>query len=179
MEYTEVIHFWFDELETKQWWIKDVQLDKTICERFLAVHSLAMNNALNHWRSEPEGRLAEVIVLDQFSRNIFRDKPETFESDEKALDLAQAAIDIGADKELETSKKPFLYMPFMHSESLSVHERAVEIFSEPGLEGMLEFELKHKKIIDQFGRYPHRNKILGRESTAVEREFLETPGSSF
>jgi len=179
MEYTEVIHFWFAELETKQWWIKDVQLDQTIRDRFLDIHGQAMNDVLGHWRSEPAGRLAEIIVLDQFSRNIFRDKLESFESDEKALNLAQAAIDIGADKELETSKKPFLYMPFMHSESLSAHERAVEIFSGSGMEGMLEFELKHKKIIDQFGRYPHRNKILGRESTAAELQFLESPGSSF
>ncbi len=179
MEHTEVIHFWFDELETKQWWIKDTKLDQTIRDRFLDIHDQAMNDALSRWWSEPEGRLAEIIVLDQFSRNIFRDKPEAFDADEKALNLAQAAIDMGADKELETSKKPFLYMPFMHSESPAVHERAVTIFSEPGLEGTLEFELKHKKIIDRFGRYPHRNKILGRESTAEELEFLESPGSSF
>ena len=179
MKYSEVIHFWFTELETKQWWIKDTKLDQVIRDRFLDIHSQAINTGLSRWRSAPEGRLAEIIALDKFSRNIFRDKPEAFDSDEKALHLAQAAIDIGADKELETSKKPFLYMPFMHSESLSVHERAVEIFSEPGLEGMLEFELKHKKIIDQFGRYPHRNKILGRESTTAELEFLESPGSSF
>jgi len=179
MEYKEVIHFWFDELETKQWWTKDTRLDQDIRDRFLDIHGQAVRDTLSHWRSEPAGRLAEIIVLDQFSRNIFRDKPEAFDADEKALNLAQAAIDIGADKELETSKKPFLYMPFMHSESPSVHERAVAIFSEPGLEGTLEFELKHKKIIDRFGRYPHRNKILGRESTTEELEFLGTPGSSF
>jgi len=179
MEYKEVINFWFAELETKQWWIKDTKLDQVIRDRFLDIHDQAMNEMLKHWRSEPEGRLAEVIVLDQFSRNIFRDKPESFESDEKALNHAQAAIDAGADKELVTGQKTFLYMPFMHSELLSVHERAVEIFSGPGMEGMLEFELKHKKIIDRFGRYPHRNKILGRESTAAELEFMETPDSSF
>jgi uncharacterized protein (DUF924 family) len=179
MEFNEVNHFWFEELDTKQWWTRDEQLDQTIRQRFLNTHSEAMADRLEHWRLEPEGRLAEVIVLDQFSRNIFRDAPGSFAADEKALELAQQAINVGADMALPTGRRTFLYMPFMHSEDLAVHEEAVRVFSNPGMEYNLDFELKHKKIIERFGRYPHRNKILGRESTAEELEFLKSPGSSF
>lgn len=179
MNYKEIITFWFEELEEKQWWVKDEQLDQTIRSRFLYIHSEAMGERLEHWRTEPEGRLAEVIILDQFSRNIFRDTPNAFASDSKAIELVQEAINNGADEKLEMQKRKFLYMPFMHSESLAVHEKAIELFSKPGLEGTLEFEIKHKVIIERFGRYPHRNKILGRESTAEELEFLQTPDSSF
>lgn len=179
MDYKEIISFWFEELDKKQWWVKDEKLDQVIKTRFLDTHTLAMKDELVHWRADPEGRLAEVIVLDQFSRNMFRDTSASFASDSKAIALAISAIESGADKELATGKRTFLYMPFMHSESLSVHEKAVKVFSEPGMEGTLDFELKHKKIIDKFGRYPHRNKILGRESTAEELEFLKSPDSSF
>lgn len=179
MNYAEIIKFWFEELTKKQWWIKDEQLDQNIRTRFLGTHKLAMKNRLTHWRAEPEGRLAEILVLDQFSRNMFRGTPASFASDSKAVELTISAIESAADKQLTIGKRTFLYMPFMHSESPSVHERAVKVFSEPGMEGTLDFELKHKKIIDRFGRYPHRNKILGRESTEEELEFLKSPESSF
>ena len=110
---------------------------------------------------------------------MFRDSAESFAFDSLALVLAQEAVSSGVDKQLQQIEKSFLYMPYMHSESAIIHEQAVELFSQPGLENNLAFEHKHKDIIDRFGRYPHRNEILGRESTPEEIEFLQQPGSSF
>ncbi|GAB6140942.1 hypothetical protein JCM14076_16710 [Methylosoma difficile] len=124
--------------------------------------------------------MAEVIVLDQFSRNIYRDSPQAFAEDAQALTLAQAAIAIGAHRQLLPTMRAFLYMPFMHSESLQVHEQAVVLFAEADMDvATLQFELKHKAIIERFGRYPHRNPFLGRTSTEEEKVFLTQPGSAF
>jgi uncharacterized protein (DUF924 family) len=117
--------------------------------------------------------------LDQFSRNIHRGRPESFINDELALSVVKEALQKGFDQQLETKMKGFLYIPFMHSESIADHEKAVELFSIKGLESSLDFEQKHKTIIEKFGRYPHRNSILGRESTPEETEFLKQPGSGF
>lgn len=179
MTYEEVIRFWFKEISSSQMWGKDPEFDSLIRERFLPTLLAANQGELFSWRKKPEGRLAEIIVLDQFSRNIFRNQPESFASDSLALVLAQEAVFHGYDKDIPSDRVSFLYMPYMHSESLRIHEQAVQLFSEPHLKGSLEFELKHKKIIEKFGRYPHRNKILGRVSTPVEIEFLKGPGSSF
>jgi len=118
-------------------------------------------------------------VIDQFSRNIYREKPASFSNDPLALILAQTAVQLGADKDLEPDARAFLYMPYMHSESALIHVEAVRLFSHPGLERNLDFELRHKAVIDRFGRFPHRNAILGRTSTPEETAFLLTPGSSF
>lgn len=174
-----VLDFWFKELTPKQWFTKDEELDLVITKKFLSIHTQASQCELNHWRETIEGRLAEIIVLDQFSRNIYRDTPQAFAQDNLALALAQEAIASGEDNSLSDQQKAFLYMPFMHSESLTIHEQAVELFNKPGLETNLEFELKHKVIIEQFGRYPHRNNILGRTSTKQELDFLTQPNSSF
>lgn len=179
MEYQTVIDFWFNELEAKQWWVKDDQLDETIRSRFSSFHETAVTGELFKWRSEPEGRLAEVLILDQFSRNMFRNMPWAFAWDGMALVLAQEAVNCGADQALSSQQKAFLYMPYMHSESALIHQQAVILFNIPGLEQQYEFELKHKAIIDRFGRYPHRNELMGRESTPEELEFLKQPGSSF
>ncbi len=176
MNWQEVLTFWFEEIEPAQHWKKDPDFDRMIGDRFGAIHRAANHCELFGWRKEPSGRLAEIIVLDQFSRNIYRDRPEAFASDSLALALAQEAIAIGADKQLAEGHVSFLYMPFMHSESAAIHEVAVRLFPDPG---NLDYELKHKAIIDRFGRYPHRNNVLGRESTAEEIEFLKGPGSSF
>ena len=120
-----------------------------------------------------------MIVLDQFSRNIYRDDARAFAADPMALALAQQAVALGVDQSLPSAQRCFLYMPYMHSESRWVHERAVPLFESLGQPANLDFELKHKAIIDRFGRYPHRNALLGRESTAEELAFLEQPGSSF
>lgn len=179
MDYKAVIEFWFDSLEPAQWWKKDGNFDRVITERFGHWHTAAGLGELAHWRQHPEGRLAEIIVLDQFSRNIYRYQPKSFAFDGMALVMSQQAIDNGDDETLEPQKRLFMYMPYMHSESKVIHQQAVVLFQRLGLESNLEFELKHKAIIDRFGRYPHRNDILGRESTEQEIEFLQQPGSSF
>ncbi len=177
--YTEILTFWFDETAPAQWWKKDDDFDRTIIERFSAVHYGATRCELFGWRKDARGRLAEIIVLDQFSRNMFRGSPRCFAQDALALALAQEAIACGADAVLTPIERSFLYMPFMHSESLKIHEVAVDLFCENGIPGNLDYELKHKAIIERFGRYPHRNSILGRESTEEELEFLQLPGSGF
>lgn len=177
--YQEIISFWFEEIDKSQWWKKDKSFDELIKSRFLAIHNKAIKCELFSWRTSSLDRLAEIIVLDQFSRNIYRGKPESFAYDPLALALAQSAIAGGYDLDLSMDQKSFLYMPFMHSESLIIHEEAVVLFTKLGMESTLAFENKHKAIIERFGRYPHRNKILGRASTVEEEDFLSLPGSSF
>ncbi|WOT05886.1 DUF924 family protein [Shewanella youngdeokensis] len=174
-----IINFWFETLHPKQWWVKDPELDSVIKQRFAETLAQAMCGELYFWRTFPQGRLAEIIILDQFSRNIYRDTPLAFAADPLALVLAQEAVALNVDNELPAKQVPFLFMPYMHSESAAIHEVAVRLFSRDAAKGNLEFERRHKAIIDQFGRYPHRNKILGRNSTAAELEFLTQPGSSF
>lgn len=175
----EVIKFWFFEVYPKQRWMKDPKFDALIAQRFGDLYEKASRGELESWRKNAEGALAEVIVLDQFSRNMFRDDPKAFATDELALEIAQQAIANGFDKEMEGSYLSYLYMPFMHSESKEMHEIAVELFNKPSMKIAYDFELKHKAIIDRFGRYPHRNETLGRESTLEEIEFLKQDGSSF
>jgi uncharacterized protein (DUF924 family) len=175
----DVLSFWFQELKPADWWKKSHALDALITERFQATHNAACLGELEHWRGNAGGRLAEIIVLDQFSRNIYRDKPQSFASDAQALTLAQHAIAAGADQQLIGPRRAFMYMPFMHSESPLMQQQSLALFSEPGLEANLKSAQHHKMIIDRFGRYPHRNAILGRESTAEEQQFLTEPGSSF
>ncbi|WP_151705298.1 DUF924 family protein [Nitrincola alkalilacustris] len=179
MHYQDVLTFWFDELTPEQWFVKDQSVDELIKSRFSYFLTAASRVELFAWRESAAGALAEILVLDQFSRNVYRDKPAAFAQDPLALALAQEAIRRGLNQELTAEQRSFLYMPFMHSESRHIHEQAVELFSEPGLENNLKFELAHKEIIDRFDRYPHRNQILGRVSTAEEIEFLKQPGSSF
>ncbi|NNL11590.1 MAG: DUF924 domain-containing protein [Pseudomonadales bacterium] len=177
--FNEVIAYWFEELEEDDWWKKSDSLDKHIRERFGQLHQRAVACELCAWRAEPLGRLAEIIVLDQFSRNMFRNSAKSFAQDPQALSLAQEAITDKADAELDQLQRSFLYMPFMHSESGKIHEQAVELFRNNGIQSNYDFELKHKAIIDRFGRYPHRNKLLNRTSTSEEQQFLLQPGSSF
>ncbi len=177
--YEDILNFWFNELTPEQWWVKDAKLDEDIKQRFADIHTKAARCELFDWRIAAKGRLAEIIILDQFSRNIFRDTPQAFAQDSLALALAQEALAVNADKALSPAECVFLYMPFMHSESAEIHQIAVTLYSAPGLENNWDFELKHQAIITRFGRYPHRNAILGRESTPEEIEFLQQPGSSF
>lgn len=175
----DIIDFWFSELEPKHWWQKDDALDRLIKIRFAEQHDQAIASELSHWRETSLGSLAEIIILDQFSRNIYRNKPKSFAYDSMALALAQCAIAKGFDTELPCTQRVFLYMPFMHSESKLIHNQAVKLFSAAGIKSNIDFEFKHKVIIDKFGRYPHRNDILGRESTEEEIEFLKQPNSGF
>ena len=174
-----ILDFWFAEIPPAQWWAKSDDFDRVVEARFGAVLQAAACCELYAWRATPAGRLAEVIVLDQFSRNIHRGDARAFANDALALGLAQEAVAAGADQALLPAQRAFIYMPYMHSESAVIHALAVALFSQPGLEGNLDFELRHKAIIDRFGRYPHRNALLGRASTAEEIAFLQTPGSSF
>ncbi len=178
-ERADVLAFWFQELTPEDWYRKDPELDQAIADRFDITHRAAMNAELFDWRETVHGRLAEIIVLDQFSRNIFRDSPQAFASDGMALVLAQEACRSSETANLSPEERAFLYMPFMHSESRAIHDVALSLFSKPGMETNLQFELSHKAIIDRFDRYPHRNAILGRCSTAEEIDFLQQEGSSF
>ena len=177
--FQEILKFWFEEIEPAQWWKKDENFDRMIVDQFSEVHRRATRCELFEWRKTAQGRLAEIIVLDQFSRNMFRGSPLSFAYDPLALALAQEAIAAGADQSLNQAERSFLYMPFMHSESLKIHEIAVELFRQNGNPNNLDFEFRHKAIIERFGRYPHRNDILGRVSTEEEIEFLKQPGSGF
>ncbi len=179
MNSADIIHYWFVELRPRQWFVADPQLDRTLRGRFEPVHRAATRCELASWRSTASGRLAEVIVLDQFSRNLGRGSAAAFAHDALALALAQEAVRAGADQELPAVQKAFLYMPYMHSESRLIHEEAVRLFHQPGLEDNYGFELRHKAIIDRFGRYPHRNAALNRSSTAEEIEYLAKNPSPF
>jgi uncharacterized protein (DUF924 family) len=179
MQAQDILHFWFEELSDQQRFVKDAALDATMRERFGAVLQAASRGELFKWRTTPQGRLAEIIVLDQFSRNIHRDTAAAFAQDAQALTLAQELVASGQDYVLDAGRRSFAYMPYMHSESPLIHAQALALFSQAGLEGSLSFEQRHKAIIDQFGRFPHRNAILGRTSTAEELVFLSQPGSSF
>lgn len=175
----DVLAFWFDEIEAKMWWVQSAEFDQAIAARFGPLHAAATRCELFAWRQSAAGRLAEVIVLDQFSRNIHRGSAAAFASDALALALAQEAVAAGADLLLDIPRRTFLYMPWMHSESPAMHVIALRLFATPGMEYNLAFEQRHKDIVDRFGRYPHRNAMLGRVSTTAEIEFLKTPGSSF
>jgi len=177
--YRNVLTFWFEETALKQWWIADPGFDAVIRERFLPLLEQATCGELYLWRDTPQGRLAEIIVLDQFSRNIHRNTPQAFANDPIALVLAQHAVAAEAYTALTEIERSFLLMPYMHSESPRIHAVAEGLFREHASTESCRFELRHKEIIDRFGRYPHRNAILGRIPTPEEVEFLKQPGSSF
>ena len=179
MQPRDVLDFWFDELAPQQHFAKNAALDALIRTRFGSTLEAAARCELWAWRTTPLGRLAEILVLDQFPRNIFRDTPRAFAQDALALVLAQELVATDQERSLPPAQRCFVYMPYMHSESALVHTRAVELFSQAGLEDNLDFELRHQAIINRFGRYPHRNSILGRPSSAAELAFLSEPGSSF
>ena len=179
MNYQNILTFWFEELTPRQHFAKDAALDAAIRSRFGATLEAAARCELFAWRDSPGGRLAEIVVLDQFSRNVYRDTPRAFAQDAMALVLAQELVASGQDRSLSLAQRGFAYTPYMHSESALIHAQALALFEQPGLEETLRFELHHKAIIDRFGRYPHRNAVLGRTSSAEELAFLSGPGSSF
>jgi len=179
ISFESVIDFWFVEISPKQWWEKSPEFDQMITQRFGEIHRQANQCELFTWRKEPLGRLAEIIILDQFSRNMYRDTPASFASDPLALALTQEAIEQHVDQELNADQKGFLYMPMMHSESLKIHQYSKAYFAQPGCESYANSQQRHQDVIERFGRYPHRNSILGRVSTPEELEFLKLPGSSF
>jgi uncharacterized protein (DUF924 family) len=151
MQPQSILHFWFTELTPKHHFAKDAALDETIRTRFGATLEAAARCELFAWRDTPEGRLAEVLVLDQFSRNVYRDTPQAFAQDALALALAQELVASGQDRSLPLAQRSFAYMPYMHSESALVHAQAVVLFDQPGMEDTLRFELRHQAIIERFG----------------------------
>lgn len=179
MNDVDVLKFWFETLSPKDWWRKNEILDAQIRDEFGTVYGEVAEGKTRNWRQTDEGRLAEIIVLDQFSRNMFRGQPGSFAYDALALDLSRAAVESGVHTRLSEEKANFLLMPYMHSESLADHSEGLPLFEQYCSEGTLDFERRHASIIKRFGRYPHRNAILGRESTPEELEFLKQAGSSF
>lgn len=174
-----ILHFWFEECTPAQWWKADPDFDALIAARFLPTLQQAMQGELYHWRSDARGRLAEIIVLDQFSRNVFRNTPQAFAQDPMALALAQEAVGADLHLGLPPDARAFLLLPYMHSESRVIHVEAERLYREHAPASNYAFERRHKEIVDRFGRYPHRNAILGRTSSAEELAFLQQPGSSF
>ncbi len=167
----DVIRFWFKTLTPNQWYKKSAELDAKISAQFEQTYYQIVAGEKSDWRDTAQGRLAEIIVLDQFARNMFRGQPQSFAADCLALALAQEAVRAGADHELNDEERAFLYMPYMHSESKLVHEEAMRLFANTP---NIDYEVRHKAIIDQFGRYPHRNECLGRESTPEEIEWMKS-----
>jgi uncharacterized protein (DUF924 family) len=174
-----VLQFWFGEVGSGQWFKRDRALDRLIETRFLRVHDRVSSTPDEVLLADPRSALAAIIVLDQFSRNMFRGNRSAFASDAKALAIAQAAIAKDFAAELSKDERLFLYLPLEHCESLEVQARCVELMSSLGDPELTRYAQAHRDIIERFGRFPHRNAILGRASTAEEIEFLAGPGSSF
>ena len=185
-----VLAFWFGPVGSPQrgiardvWFRKDAAFDAEIRMRFGDATAIALAGGYGEWCANAEGALARVLLLDQFTRNIHRDTPMAFAGDARALATAQHAIDRGLDRALDSFGRWFLYLPFEHAEDRGAQERSLALFGalarETGLAAPLEWAQKHADVIARFGRYPHRNVVLGRVSTPEELAFLDTPGSRF
>ena len=194
----DVLDFWFGELNElgcsspehrRRWWTKSNAFDEAIKGHFLNDYEAVAAGDCDPWRNTARGTLAYIIVLDQFSRNMFRGTPNMFVADELAREACSEGLDAGFDAELEFDERVFLYLPLEHSESMKDHHRSIELLDrlvdscEESLKAdarnYLDFAARHKAIVERFGRYPHRNETLGRASTPEEIEFLEEPGSAF
>lgn len=173
----DVLRFWFDE-HPKDWFVKKQELDAEIRRRFQALHHEAASGALEGWLDAPRPCLARVILLDQFPRNMFRGEARAFASDALARAAARAILERGWDKAMTPSEQLFAYLPFEHSESLQDQDLSCELMKDFGPE-QRQYAERHRDIIRRFGRFPHRNSSLGRQSTPAEIEFLKLPGSGF
>ena len=173
MDWKTIIKFWFEENGPDQWFFKKHKsFDRKIRTKFLKTYWQVVKGETEQWRKYPKGRLAEIIVLDQFARNMFRGSAQAFANDPLALALAQEAIRRGVDKKFTKDERMFLYLPFMHCESKKMQRESVRLFKSLGEKKNIWYAKDHKKIIDCFGRYPHRNAALGRTSTAAEKKFM-------
>jgi uncharacterized protein (DUF924 family) len=170
----DVLHFW-REAGPSRWFRKDPAFDDRFRTRFLGAHEAALRGELDGWAGDAEGALALLILLDQFPRNAFRETPRMFESDGKALGIARQAMDAGFDMQVDETLRNFFYLPFMHSEQLADQDRAVELTRKLGDEP-LRYAVLHRDIIERFGRFPHRNAVLGRATTPQEQRFLDDGG---
>ncbi|MCU0544720.1 MAG: DUF924 domain-containing protein [Oscillatoriaceae cyanobacterium Prado104] len=186
----EILDFWFGKSNSpefgksqKKWFEKNLDFDSEVRSRFLVQYELAVSGQLDDWQDSPQECLALIILLDQFSRNMFRGTPRTFAADGKALIVADRAVKNKFDRALLPVQRWFIYLPFEHSENLEHQQKSVELFNqlrgEPDSELVIDYARRHLEIIERFGRFPHRNQILGRETTPEEAEFLKQPGSGF
>lgn len=174
-EAAEFLDFWFGVLTPEQWWKRDDTVDATIGARFGALYERLAAAVPEAWLATPRGTLAAVMVLDQIPRNIFRGDPRAYATDANALALARQAVDRGLDATLSKDERLFLYLPFQHSEDKADQARSVALYEALGDDNALDFAVKHKEIVDRFGRFPHRNAVLGRAATPEETEFLKGP----
>jgi uncharacterized protein (DUF924 family) len=175
----EVLKFWFEETKPNQWFEKDPTFDASIRQRFLGLHEILASRGDKDLLPDAQTALAAVIVLDQMSRNMFRNTPRAFAADPQALRLAETAIVRGFDAGLNKDQRMFLYLPFEHAEDCEAQARSIALMASLGDPQCLKWAEAHKAIIDRFGRFPHRNAILGRLSTPEEIEFLKQPDSDF
>jgi uncharacterized protein (DUF924 family) len=188
-----ILNFWFGDptqpngeygQQRQVWFKKDAAFDATIQQRFLADYEQAAKGLLSEWQQQPRPCLALILLLDQFPRNMFRHTPRSFATDGMALATAQLAVHQGFDQALLPVERMFIYLPLEHSEELSHQDHCVALMQKlhdqyPEFESVLTYALRHRQVIEQFGRFPHRNAILGRDSTEAEIEFLKQPGSGF
>ena len=179
MDYENIIKFWFDDIDQKKWFEKDDNFDELLKNKFSKHVELALDNKFDHWKSDIKGYLALILLLDQFTRNIYRNSPKAFVGDKKALNLSLIGVSQEFLNHDNLSWRHFLLMPMMHSETLAVQEMSLPLFKKYTNEKIYDFAKRHYDIIKDFGRFPHRNKILGRDSTKEEIQFLTQPGSSF
>ena len=178
-QFSEVLDFWFSDRVKPLWFKKSREFDREIQETFEPLYNQAKTGKLLDWINIPHSTLALIIVLDQFPRNMYRQTPQAFATDTQAVELTKYALQHNYQQSLTREQQVFLYMPLMHSEDKEDQALCVKLFTQLGKEDNLKFALKHQEIIDRFGRFPHRNQILGRESTPEEKEFLTQSGSSF
>ena len=179
VEKEEILNFWFKECKPEQWFKKNEDFDQMIENRFSIAIDDAIEGKMNSWEETETGCLALIILLDQFTRNVFRDTPHAFTGDKRALTLSQLCCDKDYLTNPDVQRRQFMLMPMMHSENLAVQDAALPLFKKYASEKDFEYAEKHRVIIARFGRFPHRNVILGRKSTNDELEFLKQPGSSF
>lgn len=170
----EIIKFWFDEIDSALWFNSTPEFDTVLKDKFEQVVDAALNNEFSSWQTTAEGCLALVIVLDQFPLNIYRGEPKSFAGESISREVARKAIEQKLDQQLEGPKKAFLYLPFMHSENMADQNLSVELFEKAGLKENLRFAKHHRDIVKRFGRFPHRNEILGRENTDDELDYLKS-----
>ncbi|MDN5569373.1 MAG: DUF924 domain-containing protein [Paracoccus sp. (in: a-proteobacteria)] len=170
----DVLAFWFSDAMQPYWFAKSDQIDAQITQDFADTYQAAHDGQLDGWMDSADDALALVIVLDQFPRNMFRGSPRSFESNDLALAHARTALDKGYDQQQAPTRRQFLYLPFMHSEDLADQTRAVELYEALGNQHSLHFAREHRDIVAKFGRFPHRNAVLGRDDTPEEADFLKT-----
>lgn len=198
MEYQKILEYWFGELDEhgradesrfKLWFGKSEETDQYLTENYTELLESAKRGELDAWKENAEGLVAFIVLLDQFSRNIYRDTAEMYAADEQVLNAAKHGVETGMDKEMPISHKVVTYMPFMHSENLEDQEQCIELFKnlqnevpeavKESVQGNIDYAIKHRDVVKEYGRFPHRNQILGRESTDKEKEYLSNPDAGF